>query len=348
MTITFDKIDLGKVSKEDKKSIDSILNISPYASIFHTVLWNKLLIEESKLRNITLIALSDGNPVAFCTFYESPEYKRKISSMNSTLEKYYTIYGGPISIPGYEMVIPKLLVEFEKYAKGNYFLIRTVPNYPVEILQSAGYKYSEEFASIIDLQKGEDELFQKIHRDERTSIRKAIRSGVTITEGTSLEFDSFYSLYSSLYRSINKRLDQKKNIISKRYCRRIWEEFSRRNQAVMLVGRMGNHITNCSISLCYKNTLYAWLLGTDWEYRPYKVDALMVWENIKWGNEHGYKFFDLCDIKRPSAADFKRKFGGIDTPFYFARKKPRSYYWNRLSFYLNHPKSFIDRKLRNY
>jgi len=346
MTITFDKIDLGKVSKEDKKSIESILNISPYASIFHTVLWNKLLIEESKLRNITLIALSDGNPVAFCTFYESPEYKRKISSMNSTLEKYYTIYGGPISIPGYEMVIPKLLIECEKYAKGNSFLVKTVPNYPIEILQSAGYSYSEALTTIIDLQKGEEELFQNLHRDKRKEIRKAIRSGVTITEGTSSEFDSFYSLYSSLYRSINKRLDQKLNIISKRYCRRIWEEFSRRNQAVMVLGRMGNHITNCIIILCFKDTMYAWIIGTDWQYRPYKVDALAYWAAIKWGNEHGYKFLDLCDINRPSAAIFKRKFGGTDTPFYFAMKKPRSYYWNRLCFYLSHHKNLFKRICR--
>lgn len=109
----------------------------------------------------------------------------------------------------------------------------------------------------------------------------------------------------------------------------------------MLVGSLGDNITNSSIQLCYKDTVYAWILGTKHEYREYKVDSLLYWELIKWGRVHGYRFLDLCDINRPSAAKFKRAFGGTDAPFYFAIKKTRGYYLKRLNFYLSHPRSFL-------
>ncbi len=349
MNITIEKIDLNSISKEEELIINMVLNKSPFASIFHTVHWNKLLIEEMKLKNTSLLAMNDGKPVAFHTYYEDRE--SGITRLSSPEGKSYSFYGAPIAVPGYEEAIPELLKASEKTIKRGIWSIRTPPNYPIRPLTAAGYKCWESFTCLIDLQKEEEELFKGIKRSTRTTIRKAIRSGVSITEGTSADFDEFYSIYKSFYEQINEKIETKLFILPARFFLRVWEEFSRRNEAFMLIGRLEKLITNGAICLCYKDMVYAWIMGTKYEYRQHGVDSLLFWEIMKWGRDHGYKYWDNCDLSMPSPEKskrmhFKRAFGGKDSIFYFAVKKTKGHHWNSLYFYLSHPKKLVKRIFR--
>jgi len=346
MNITIEKIDLNAISKEEEQSINMVLKESPFSTIFHTIHWNRLLIEELKLKNTSLLAMNSGKPVAFHTFYEEKE--AGTTKLNSPEGRYYSFYGAPIAISGYEEAIPELLKTSEKIIKGGIWFIRTPPNYPKKSLTAAGYKCRESFTCIIDLQKEEGELFKGIKRSTRTAVKKAARSGVNFFEGTSADFDEFYSIYESFYKKIEDKTETKLFILPARFFIRVWEEFSRRNEAFMLIGKLENQITNGSICLCYKDVIYAWIMGTKYEYRQYGVDSLLYWEIIKWGRAHGYKFWDNCDLGMPSPEKskrmyFKKAFGGKDSFFYFAIKKTRRHYWNRLCFYLSHPKNLIKK-----
>lgn len=342
MNYKIEKINLASLTDAEKDRIEIILSNSPYASIFHTIFWNKLLIEESGFKNTTLIATHGDKPVAFYTFYfgEDEEANKVIMS---PVAKYYSIYGCPVAIPGFEDAIPKLLLESEKFNRGSFCNLVSPPNYPKELLTESGYQLVEGLTSIIDIRKEEEELFQAIEKRAQKSIKKAIKSGVNIVEGAIANFNEFYLNYKSLYELINEKRENKLFILPESFCRRIWEELPKVNHAFTLVGRLGDKVTNSSIQLCYKDTVYAWLLGTNHEYREFKVDSLLYWELIKWAREHHYKFVDLCGIDIPSMAQFKRGFGGKDVKFYYATKKASGYKWRRLVNYLSNPRALIKR-----
>lgn len=129
MNYKIEEINLVSLTNAEKEKIEVILNNSPHASIFHSIFWNRLLIEESGIMNTTLIAIHGDKPVAFYTFYfeEDGEGNKVIMS---PLVKYYSIYGCPVAIPGFEDAIPKLLVESEKCYGGSFCNLVSPPNYP--------------------------------------------------------------------------------------------------------------------------------------------------------------------------------------------------------------------------
>jgi len=158
-------------------------------------------------------------------------------------------------------------------------------------------------------------------------------------------------MYKSFYEQINVEIETELFILPARFFLKAWEEFSRRKEAFMLVGRLKKKITNGIICLCFKDMVYAWILGSKYEYRPYRVDSLLHWECMKWGRDHGFRFFDICDLAMPSVTKskrmyFKKSFGGTDSVFYFAVKKTMGHYRNRLCFYLSHPIDLIKRICR--
>ena len=350
MNIRIQQVCLETASEQEEREIDKVLEASQSASLFHSIHWNRLLIEEFKLKNVSLLAKDDEKPVAFYTFYEDIGAGSK--RLHSPYLRYQSFYGAPVAVPGHERAIPELLKASEEIAKGGIWSLLTPPNYPKELLAEAGYRCVESFTSIVDLRKGADELFGGIKKTTQRAIRKALKSGVSFTEGDSRDFDKFYSTYKSWTDVLNEKLERKLFLLPEQFCHRLWEALSKRNQAFMLVGRLNGAITNASLQLCYKDTIYAWILATSYEFRPYKVDSLLYWEVMQWGREHGYGFLDLCDLDLPSPEkskrmDFKRAFGGEDCIFHVAKKEPKSLYWHRLCFYLSHP-SRLTKRLWQY
>lgn len=342
MNYKIEKIDLASLTNAEKEKIENILSNSPHASVFHTIWWNRLLSEESGIKSTTLLATHEDKPVAFYTFYFGKDEEGNNIIM-SPVAKYYTIYGCPIAIPGFEDSIPKLLLESEKFHRGSFCYLVSPPNYPRQKLAEGGYQSVEGLTSIVDIEKDENVLFGAIEKRAQKSIKKAIKSGVNVVEGTIANFSEFYLNYKSLYELINEKRESKLFILPGSFCKRIWEELPKLNHAFTLVGRMGDKVTNSSIQLCYKDTVYAWLLGTNHEYREFKVDSLLYWTLIKWAKDRHYKFVDLCGIDIPSMAQFKRSFGGIDTQFYYATKKAEGYRWKRMVYFLSHPRALLKR-----
>lgn len=288
MNVTIETIDLTTISSEMKGWIDSVSNTSSHGTVFHTVEWNRLFIEEFALQNITLLARQNDKPIGFYTFYVTREADTERSY--SPYTRYYSFYGAPIVVPGYEDAISKLLMASERMIKGGVFSILTAPNYPKEPLAAARYKCSESFTCVINLQKTEDELFKSIKPSARKAIRKAVRSGVHVTEGTFRDFLGFYEMYRSFYDKINQKVSTKLFILPERFCWRVWEEFSRRDKAFLLIGRLGNEVVNSVMSLCYKDTIYAWVMGTRLEYRQYNIENLLFWEAREMGKKSWLPF----------------------------------------------------------
>lgn len=341
MDIIIEQFQISSASDEQLKSIQRILDECDYSSPFHTPLWNKIVADESGLRNSTLVARRDDTLVGFFTYFEDSELGCKM--LISPAAKYYSIYGCPIAIPDHDDIIPILLKEAQKRSGASFFCLTTSPGYPFEALAKSRYLLKEALTSLIDVRRSESELLSAIQRTTRQSIKSAIKKNAVVMEGSSFDIDVFYELYSSLYKDINTMRSTPLNILSERFVRRVYSTLSASGEAFLLVGRVNREVANTSIQLCHKGTVYAWLLGTRRDLREYKVDSLLYWTLLNWAREHGYHFVDLCGIEITSMAQFKRSFGGTDTSFYHATKKNRTHKLQRALYYFSHPQSLFKR-----
>jgi len=335
------RCNLEALSREEEQGIESVLRESPSATIFHTIEWNRLLMEEG-LANMTLLAFDGERAVGLHSFFFVED--EEVRETASPVVKFYGVYGGAITVRGYERTIPILLKKADSIQSGNVVTVICPPGYPRDVMEEAGFSVRKRLTSIIDIRSDEEAIFMGIKRRTRKSIRGAIRRGVNVSEGTCADLEEFYSIYSKLYEGINERTrGHELPILSKSFCRRLFDRLVKRGEAFMLVGRINGQVVNSSIQLCFRDTVYAWLLGTNQEYREYRMDSLLYWKLIQWAREHRYSFVDLCGLDIESMAFFKRSFGGEDVPFFSCFKKGRTYWKERLRYYVRHPHLAIQR-----
>ncbi|MCK4828071.1 hypothetical protein KA005_70735 [bacterium] len=60
MKVEIESLDLNELNPKDEDSINKVLVKSPNSTVFHTVEWNRILINEFGLQNVTLLATIDA------------------------------------------------------------------------------------------------------------------------------------------------------------------------------------------------------------------------------------------------------------------------------------------------
>lgn len=134
----------------------------------------------------------------------------------------------------------------------------------------------------------EDALFSGIRSRFRTNIRKAIRSGVSVSaEPEADDPDRFFELMTGL--------EERRDTISheRAYYDRIYQRLIRRGSGLFLKARyQGKVISGCLLAVLDDK---AWLLyvANDYEYRRLSPNKLLYWEAIKRCRDLGCRFLDL-------------------------------------------------------
>lgn len=141
---------------------------------------------------------------------------------------------------------------------------------------------------ILDLEdKDEDEIFSSFSTKCRYNIRKSYRSGVeTILETSEKSLDIFYKLTEIMAerQGIGHR--------PKDYFQRLVAEFDGK----IFTSYFEGEALSSSIIIPYNNKAYYLYAASSNENRKVMPNYNMIWEEIKWTKEHGYRYFDFGGV----------------------------------------------------
>lgn len=188
-----------------------------------------------------------------------------------------------------------------------------------DILEKNGCKRSPrdtfaKFNILLDISKDEEILLKEMHHKHRYNIKHAVKQGVSVKLGESLEdFEQFYSLFEKT------AIRQKYYIHPRPYYEKIWKIFKPLDIVHISTAFYENTPIASWMLFTYKNILYYPYGGSDENYKNFQASTLLAWEVIRYGKSLECNSFDMwgaaddpTNTKDPwhGFTNFKLRFGG--------------------------------------
>lgn len=181
------------------------------------------------------------------------------------------------------------------------FLLRIDPEFifeerPLHIYKKMGYEFRSvgqdihsftqpRYNMILDIRSAnQDKIFDEFSSKCRYNIRKSYRSGiVTKLENNDDTIEKFYAL--------TKIMAERQNISHRPidYFKRLVENFD----AKIFTSYFEGEALSSSICIPYNDKVYYLYAASSNEMRNKFPNYNMIWEEIKWSIENGYKYFDF-------------------------------------------------------
>jgi hypothetical protein len=157
-----------------------------------------------------------------------------------------------------------------------------------------------------DLERPEQDLLAGLHPGVRQHIRKARRSGVTVSIGDGLDD---VRAFHQLHRGTRKR---KYRLLAQpvAFFERLWERFaSSGDLAVALASHEGDVIAGI-LCLRWDDVVYYKFAASDGERLAVRPNELLAWECLRLGQAWGCRSFDwgVSDLDQPGLVHYKRKY----------------------------------------
>lgn len=221
------------------------------------------------------------------------------------------IVGGPLSSNIESLKF--LISEYDNNMKSKviYSEIRNMFSYDSkkEVFNELNYDFEEHLNIIVDLSKGEKDLWSDVHPRRRTNINKGTKEGFKFIEiSTPAQLKESFNVVEEVYKKAGHPLsdyslfeNSMKYLTSKGMLKFFAAEINGKIAAVMYVPS-------------YKGRLYEWYVAGLQEYQKKFANDFLVWEIFKYGLNNGYNIFDFGGAGSPKkeygVRDYKKKFGG--------------------------------------
>jgi len=317
MKIRVREIDLLNLSSSDLAEVNTVIMESDSASIFHTVEWNRILIEEFNLCYVALLATFDEKPVGLYIYFPLLDNTYQSPAINLQ-----SVYGGPIAVMNNPDVISELLLASEKKEQMAIFKVWTSPKIDPLPFVLAGYETREMYTPIMKLNGSQDERWLRLKRDKRYKIRKAIKNGAVLVEAEVKDLPIYRELVSKTSAQFGMEP------FSLTFYNRLLEELVPIGNAKLFFIKVGEMIVSSTIILYCKDMVYGWELGWRREYTEFSPNDFLVWSIAQNAYERGFKYFDLLRIepdRLPGIAKWKESFRADIETCYFLQKKTFEY-----------------------
>uniref|UniRef100_A0A7C4XVF0 Peptidoglycan bridge formation glycyltransferase FemA/FemB family protein n=1 Tax=candidate division WWE3 bacterium TaxID=2053526 RepID=A0A7C4XVF0_UNCKA len=167
---------------------------------------------------------------------------------------------------------------------------------------------------ILDISRTEEEILIGMHKKHRYNIAYAQKQGVNVREGKNqLDFEIFYKL---LLETSNR---QRYYIHPKSYYQTLWDLFSKRDLAHILIAEYKNEPLTAWMLFTYEEKLYYPYGGSSEKYKNLQHSLAVAWEAIRLGKRFGCNTFDMWGASENPEdgsdpwhgfTQFKLKFGG--------------------------------------
>jgi lipid II:glycine glycyltransferase (peptidoglycan interpeptide bridge formation enzyme) len=281
---------------------NQLIHSLPGGTIFHTPKWLKL-IEDNQRLNIHKIGLYlNDNLIGVFPLCIKRFLFIKVAGSPFIIED--TPYMGPVIEPPH---FSNFLFALDQYLTVNRIdFLRTISNqqYPIENISNR-YHFITKHTHILNLIQTENALWKNLEGRCRTAIRRARKSGITITIPKSRNFvKEYYSLVQEVYYAQNKVCPN-----TMRFYYDMWDSFSKENVLFLSAEWDGKIIAGIIILIDGKSAYY--LNGaSSHKFRSLYPTNLLLWEAIKLAKEKGAEEFDFVGSDIPRLGKFKKSFGG--------------------------------------
>lgn len=172
--------------------------------------------------------------------------------------------------------------------------------------KKSGSQFQPGVTCVIDLTKGEDFLLSDMRSKTRQYIRKALKNGVKVMEGSTDNLEEFCEIAQAI------KAKQGHFMHSCKYYKRVWEEFSKQSDVNLFMAKVGEKIVGSMMILSNKQNVFELYGGCTEEGNKLLANYLLKWEIIKSFQKKGFKYYDQwgIDAKFPGLYQFKTGFGG--------------------------------------
>ena len=313
--IKINKVEFSKISKNDIKAWNFVLENSNNATIFHTPEWIFLMVDKIGVEGEILIAYDNENPIGIFPYYLK---KGKLFSKKSTTGSFETPYGGPIKInKSKENTIVELLKKQEESLVIVKSKVIVPPFTNIDSFKLQNFKFVEKGAIVLDLELSEDDLYMQLYKMKKRNIKKAIKNNIKIVSSNSNQLFEFHEMIKDTYKRLELTAPKSIDFYSK-----LMDSLFSLNRVKLLIAYLDDKPIASAIYLLYKNTIIFWQGAAYREYMKFGVNDLLHWEIIKYGKNNGFNNYNLLHFHDDMGNEleqlkkFKEGFGGVLTPYY--------------------------------
>ena len=296
----------------DEGAWRSFVDTQPDGNIFHTPEMARVF-ERTKHHRSTVLAATDssGFPHALIAPVEVALIGGPVRSWTSRA----VAYGGLLcsdDVPG-RAGARQLLAEHRR-ATGRRSLFTELrhlsdASFLRGILEADGFSHEDHLNFHIDLERPEDGLWRGLSKTAQQRVRSGQRKGVVMEEVSGEpDLDQTYSLLCDVYKRVGVPLAHRSLFSAAQSILHPLGMFK------VFAARLDERIVATRYVLLYKGRILDWYAGADRAFASSSPSEVLVWQILRWGQEHGYRIFDFGGAGRPDEPygprAFKAKFGG--------------------------------------
>lgn len=316
---------------------DSIVDSSPYGTIFHTWKFLKIIEKHTKTKLFPIIVYEGTKAIGiFPIFYQKKYF---IKAVFSPPPHVAVPYLGPIIID-YDILRPfdreKIYLEFQK--KIDDFLFQDLrSNYAMLVLPRnlldarpfiwTNYDVRPLYNYTKNIIIGEEKLWNQFRKNLRQGITRTIKKGVTIEEGFESDIYFIHSSVNARYSEQNKKFSPTIDYLIELY-KSLYPL-----QVKIFISKFNCNAIGGSIYLCYKDNFIDWLGGTKTSIEGLAANDLTTWESLKWAFKNKFIFYEQIGANTERLAKYKSKYDPEISICFSAKKYSSPFYkWLELCY----------------
>jgi len=170
--------------------------------------------------------------------------------------------------------------------------------------------------SYINLEQSIEEIWQNFNKANRNAINSAKRKKIDIDFSTSEEsLNNFFKLY---VETMNRIKADEYYLFSFEYLKQILKNF--KNNLIIATARYSDKPIASTMLLLKGGIVHYWLSGSDYNFRNFYPNNLLIFESIKKAKKDGNKIFCLMGGTNESLRKFKASFSKTKTGYYTVSK----------------------------
>ena len=293
---------------------DAYVQQHPSGSIFHTRAIIRAFAVAGSIEPIALAALDDLGRIVAMLVSSHVKTLRDFCSLSSRA----VLYAEPLCEPNPDGIaaLQALLRQHDEQMRGQAVLCEVrsscAPGSEREALIRCGYDHRDYINYIVNLDAPIDVLWQRVHKNLRQKIRASLRKGIELRDDNSQAgIERLYRLLQFSYGRARVPLLGRENFDA------VMEYLPVGSVRLRTAFDAGQPVAS-TISLLHAGRIYSWYGGT-LRLAGSSPFACLVWDDIRWGAEHGYSIYDFGGAGWPhedyGPRKFKAGFGGTEVRY---------------------------------
>ena len=292
----------------DNQLWNSFVSQHSESNIFHSIEFAKAIDKIENCKPILLAQESKGKIVALTVGYLYSEFS---GALLKRLTQRALFQGGILFDEKAD--INAFLRELNilcKSKKAIYSNIVQLDNIEKQSLffKSEKFKVTAIYNYYFYLSEGIDNVWNGFKSKKRQNIRKAIKNGLTVSEGDIDNLKDVYHCISYTYKKL------KLPLFDFSFLESIYKELVKKNMIKIFLAKFKDQIIAVRISLYFNNKAYDWYAGSYDVHKQLNANDVLVWESLKGAINMECGLFDFGGAGVQGTAygvrDFKSKFGG--------------------------------------